>query len=179
MYNKSLDSSMVVSLHIYSNYLAKFSRVIDQTHDRKGKNVAIKEFMKNLKAKRIKAKEMVNSCEQYLAGEMNDVCLALELLEEQKKIEKQQNQIKDEKISLVKILKEADQLTITKCFSDEKKTMLKELVSGKEINHLTNEFNEIEKIVERAVVGEINPLEANQRFQNVLSHLKFLGEYLK
>lgn len=179
MYNKSLDSSMVVSLHIYSNYLAKFSRVIDQTHDRKGKNVAIKEFMKNLKAKKIKAKELVESCNQYLAGEMNDVCLALVVLEEQKKIQNEQNEIKEEKICLGKILKEANKITITKCFNDEKKFALKQLVTGKKINHLINEFDEIEKIVEMAVSEEINPVEANRQFENVLFHLRFLGEYLK
>ena len=179
MYNKSVDSAKVIFLLVYSNYVSELSRILEENPKRKDKNLAIIAYLKKMKAKGALSKELTESCNQYLANEMNDTCLALVVSEERSKIRKEQQELREEKIFLTKIIKEADQITITKCFDIDKKIALKQLVDGKQLEHLKLEFNEIVNIISKVSSEEISPVEANRELQNVASHLRFLGEYLK
>ena len=178
MYDKTKKIKELMTLRNYSKKLNQLSKIAQGEQTEK-QIEAIGKFISDFSEEIPNREKIVDLCREYCSLEMNEVCFAQEIFDEQCIIEKKKEQIKCEIRELDKILTELDKFTTTTKITMEKRLQLNQVIKGKHFIELIDEFNAVVRQVRMVCSTEISLEEANQFFRFVASNLKTLGKFLK
>lgn len=178
MYDKTKKIKELMAMRNYAKKLNQLSKIAqgEQTEEQ---IEAIGKFISDFSEEIPNREKIVDLCREYCSLEMNEVCFAQEIFDEQCVIEKKKEQIKCEIRELDKILVELDKFTTTTKITMEKRLQLVQVIKGKHFIELNDEFNAVVRQVQMVCSTEISIEEANQFFRFVASNLKTLSKFLK
>ena len=178
MYDKTKKIKELMAMRNYARKLNQLSKIAqgEQTEEQ---IETIGKFISDFSEEIPNRDKIVDLCREYCSLEMNEVCFAQEIFDEQCSIEKKKDQIKAEIRELDKILTELDKFTTTTKITMEKRLQLVQVIKGKYFIELNDEFKAVVRQVQMVCSTEISIEEANQFFRFVASNLKTLSKFLK
>lgn len=178
MYDKTKKIKELMAMRNYAKKLNQLSKIAqgEQTEEQ---IESIGKFISDFSEEIQNREKIVDLCREYCSLEMNEVCFAQEIFDEQCANEKKKEQIKEEIRELDKILTELDKFTTTTKITMEKRLQLVQVIKGKQFTEFNDEFNAVVRQVKMVCSTEISLEEANQFFRFVASNLKTLSKFLK
>ena len=179
--SNSCNNPKKKKVSIYKEHLRNISRlkkIMRQYPDEEERFKKISEFVKSLTDCE-NNNELVLLCRMYCTYEMNEICLAQELLRCERNVEVKIKCMKEEAAKLYKILTELEKLTCTKNFDSEKRKKISEVIKKANFVEFKEEFQKILEITRMACTAEIDVNVANKCFALALTGLTNLSRSLK